>query len=108
MRPSMLPPTSITAPTSEIMPPKPAITATMTPMRASVITVQAVCQVVAPSDCTCWRSCGSTPITAAMVKPATRGKAMMVWAMIIAPGVNRFGISDELSWPSGPLRESIR
>ena len=33
---------------------------------------------------------------------------MIVWATIIAPGVNREGINGEFSWPSGPLRESIR
>ena len=36
--PSMLPPTSMTAPTSEMMPPKPATMATITPTRASVST----------------------------------------------------------------------
>ena len=43
-----------------------------------------------------------------MVKPATSGKAMMVCATIMAPGVKSSGISGEFSPPMGPLRESIR
>ena len=108
VRPSMLPPTSITAPTSEMMPPNPAMTETITPTRASVSTATEVCQVVAPRLRTCWRSCGSTPITAAIVKPATSGKAMIVCATIIAPGVKRDGINGEFKLPSGPLRDSSR
>ena len=67
-----------------------------------------VCQRVAPNALTCKRICGSTPKTAAMVKPATRGKEMMVWAKIMAPGVNNRGIRAESIWPSGPLRERSR
>ena len=48
-------------------------------------------------------SAGSTPWTAAMVRPVTSGKEMMVWATIMARGVK-----SQPSAPSGPLRESIR
>ncbi len=56
VRPSMLPPTIITAPTSEMMLPKPAITDTITPTRASINIASVVCQRVAPSARTCWRN----------------------------------------------------
>ena len=108
VRPSMLPPTSMTAPTSEMMPPNPAMMETITPMRASANTVNVVCQLVAPSERTCWRSPASMPITAAIVKPATSGNAMMDWAMTIAPGVNSVGTTGEFRLPSGPLRDSSR
>ena len=38
-----------------------------------------------------------------MVKPVTSGKAMMIWATIMA-----LGVKSQLSTPKGPLRESIR
>ncbi len=81
---------------------------TITPTRASASTVSVVCQVVAPSARTCWRSPASTPMTAAIVNPATRGNAMMDCAMTIAPGVNSVGTTGEFRLPSGPLRDSSR
>ncbi len=78
----------------------------MTPTRASISTAQIAWREVAPNENTCWRKLGSTPITAAMVKPATSGKEMIVWATIIAPGVNKSGINDQESEPRGPLRDN--
>ena len=108
VRPSMLPPTSITAPTSEMIPPKPAITAATTPTRASASTARVVCQPVAPRLRTCWRSWGSTPSTEAIVKPATNGNAMIVCATTIAPGVKSVGMIGQFRPPNGPLRDSSR
>ena len=99
--PSMFPPTSITAPTSEMMPPKAATMAAVTPTRASSSTVQAICQRDAPSANTCWCIARSTPATALIVRPATSGNAMTACAAIIAAGVN-----SQPSDPSGPLRDS--
>jgi hypothetical protein len=99
--PAMFPPTSITAPTSEMMPPNAATMAAITPVRASRKTAPITCAGVAPSARTCSRSAGSTPSTAVIVRPMTNGSAMMVWAVIIAGGVN-----SQFSPPSGPLRES--
>ena len=90
------------------MPPKPATTAAMTPTRASSRIAHVVCQREAPSACTCKRRAGSTPCTAAMVKPATSGKAMITWATIIASGVKRRGIHGRFRLPNTPERESMR
>src|SRR5574341_81710 len=99
--PSMFPPTSITAPTSEMMPPNAATMAAITPVRASRKTAPITCAGVAPSARTCRRSAGSTPSTAVIVRPMTSGSAMMIWAVTIAAGVN-----SQFNPPSGPLRES--
>ncbi len=49
------------------------------------------------------RRSGSTLRTAVIVRPATSGKAMMVWAKTMALGVN-----SQCRLPIGPLRESNR
>src|SRR3990172_6129465 len=99
--PAMLPPTSITAPTSEMTAPKAATMAAPTPRRASRKTAQASCMDVAPSARACKRRSGSTLRTAVIVSPATSGKAMIVWAKTMALGVN-----SQCRLPIGPLRES--
>ena len=83
----MLPPTIIDAPTSEITPPKPAITAASIGSRASRSSTQTICAREAPSPSICRRNARGTCCTAASVRPVTIGAAITDWASTIAAGV---------------------
>jgi len=99
--PLMLPPTMIEAPTSEITPPKPAMTAARSGSRASLSSSHTICGREAPRARICRRSPGGRCCRAARLMPAMMGEAMMAWARIMAEGVYRMP-----SEPSGPLRQS--
>ena len=72
-------------------------------MRASVRIVSADCKRVAPSAMIWRRSSGLTLSTLVIVNPIVNGSAMIVCAVTMALGVN-----NQLSLPSGPLRDSSR
>ena len=87
VEPLMFPPTMIEAPTSEITPPKPAITAASSGRRASRSSSRTICGRVAPSARICRRSFGGSCWIAARLMPVTIGVAITDCAMIIAVGV---------------------
>ena len=82
----MLPPTIIDAPTSEITPPKPAMTAASSGNFASLHNSHNSCAFDAPIPSNCSASFGSRAWKLAIVKPATMGNAMTTWAITIAVG----------------------
>src|ERR1041384_2239817 len=85
--PRMLPPTIIDAPTSEMMPPKPAMTAARSGSRASLHKSHSVCARDAPIPAS-WRPrFGFSVWKLVSVRPATIGKAITTCAMMIAVGV---------------------
>ncbi len=93
----------MTAPTSAMARPKPAIIAVSNRKRPSQSRVATLCIGVQPSErrCSSYSSCRSAIVcrdSAAMI-----GRTMMLWAMIMAAGVNRRPIG-----PSGPARDNSR
>ena len=85
--PFILPPTMIDAPTSEMTPPKPAITAARSGRRASRTSIRTIWVRVAPSASTCSLRLAGRFWIEAMVIPATIGVAITVWASTMADGV---------------------
>ena len=75
------------APTSEITPPKPAITAASIGSRASLSNTHSICACEAPSPSICSRNASGTCCTAARESPVTIGAAITNWPATIADGV---------------------
>ncbi len=103
VKPSILPPTMMTAPTSAAARPKPASSAVTRLKRASQISVATrpsgpTFIAASSSRYSIHRSSMVWRVSAAMI-----GATRMVWAMIIACGVNRRPHD-----PSGPERDSRR
>ena len=69
------------APTSEITPPKPAMTAANNGNLASLHKSHNSCGFDAPIPSNCSASFGSSAWKLAIVKPATMGNAMITWAI---------------------------
>src|SRR5450759_508150 len=99
----MAPPTMVTAPTSAMTRPKPAIIAAMRPGRASRIFTRTACMRVAPRLRAARPSLGSTTCNDAWVKPVTIGAARITCTSTIAAGVYTMP-----RLPSGPLRMMMR
>jgi hypothetical protein len=87
VEPRMLPPSIMEAPTSEITPPKPAITAASIGRRASLSSTQSIWAREAPRPSICSRKVSGTCCTAARVSPVTMGAAITNWPVTIADGV---------------------
>ena len=101
--PSMLPPTIITAPTSELARPNPASIAVRSEYRMSHSSVIAAGIPLTPSERSwSWYSIHASS-TACLASAAMIGRMSRVCAMTIAGGVN-----SSPYWPSGPARDSNR
>ena len=85
--PLMFPPTMMEAPTSEMTPPKPAMTAASSGSLASRMRIRTICRRVAPRARICRRSFLGSCCMAASEIPITMGVAMTAWARIMAVGV---------------------
>ena len=83
----MFPPTMIDAPTSEMTPPNPAITAARSGRRASLTRIQIIWMRVAPRARIWSRRFAGRCWIDARVIPVTIGVAMIAWARMIAVGV---------------------
>lgn len=103
VRPAMLPPTMITAPTSAIARPKPANKAVKMAKRASMIKVLSRNQRDASTLCNRGRYTCSNGLTASVVRVRIIGKINTDCAIIMAVGVNNRPYS-----PKGPARDSNR
>ncbi len=103
VRPAMLPPTMMTAPTSEMARPKATRTVWTRAGRASDRTARAAWRPSAPRERAVSAASGGTEATALAVKPITMGSRSRVWAITIATGVKRSPRS-----PRGPALLSRR
>ena len=103
VKPSMLPPTIITAPTSAMARPKAAISTVSTAQRSCTSISSAQVSGAAPIERNWSPPSRSESPTSWRVSAATIGSTRMVCAMTIALGVKRMPQE-----PSGPLRDSSR
>ena len=101
--PSMLPPTTITAPTSEAARPKPAITTVRSEKRVSHRTVGTARSRETPSEVSCSRYSFQASSVVWRARAATMGTTSTVCATTMAAGVKRMPKE-----PRGPARDSRR
>jgi hypothetical protein len=103
VKPSMLPPTTITAPTSAAARPKPASSTVSSSSRPSQSSVGTARQAPTPKERSCSAYSSHSASSTCRVRAARIGVTSTACAMIIAPGVN-----SRPRLPSGPERESSR
>ena len=103
VKPSMLPPTIITAPTSDTARPKAVMPTVSSANRSSHSSRAARCQRLAPSDCHCSPWARSASSMAWRVRAVTTGTTSTVCATTIA-----WKLNIQPRKPSGPERDSSR
>ena len=103
VKPSMLPPTIITAPTSAMARPKPVSSAVITPRRSCTSSKAAVAAEPAPRDRSWSPPSAKADSTRRRANAAISGTTRMLWAMTMAVGVKRMPQD-----PSGPERDNSR
>jgi hypothetical protein len=103
VKPNRFPPTIMTAPTSEMAPPKPAITPVIIPRRASLRIILASQRGVAERETSVSRIFGLMLWIEEMLMPQIIGRTSINWAITMAEGVYR-----SLRKPSGPAADKKR
>ena len=103
VKPSILPPTTMTAPTSALARPKPASSTVSSAKRPSQSSVGTARQGPAPKERNCSAYSSQSCSIAWRDSAARIGVISRVWAITMAPGVN-----SSPSPPSGPLRDTAR